>query len=91
MVIIIFFISLAGGFSGIYRTTGGVLVFYKENALQMKLLYICAVANVLFSIVFIPIFGILSPAISTMLAFMMLAYLTYINGWKILRREENVK
>lgn len=85
---IILFISLAGGFSGIYRTTGSVLVFYKENTLQMKLLYFCAITNILFSIIVIPIFGIASPAISTMASFMLLAYLTYKKGWEILQREE---
>jgi len=85
---IIFFISLAFGFNGIYRITGGVIAFYKQNRLQMNLLFISATVNILFSIMLIPLFGILSPAISTMFAYIVLAYLSYIYGWKILRKEE---
>jgi len=85
---IIFFISLAFGFNGIYRITGGVIAFYKQNRLQMNLLFISATVNILFSIMLIPLFGILSPAISTMFAYIVLAYLSYIHGWKILRKEE---
>jgi O-antigen/teichoic acid export membrane protein len=85
---IILFIALAFGFNGVYRVTGSVIAFYKYNKLQMNLLFISAIINILLSIVMIPFFGILSPAISTMIAYMVLAYLSYINGWKILRKEE---
>ena len=86
--VIILFISLAFGFNGIYRTAGGVIAFYKMNKLQMKLLYAAAIINVIFSIILIPNFGILSPAIATIFAYAVLAYLSYHYGWKILKIEE---
>jgi len=85
---IVFFITLAFGFNGIYRTTGSVIAFYKQNKLQMKLIYLSAITNIIISILLIPYFGIVSPAIGTMVAFMLLAYTSYIFGWKILKKEE---
>ena len=82
---IILFISLAGGFSGIYRITGGVLIFYKKNFLQMNLLYSAAIFNILLSLLLIPFFEIKGPAIATMISFMLLAYLTYRYSWSVLR------
>ena len=87
---IILFIALAFGFNGVYRTTGLVLAFHKQNKLQMNLLYLSAFVNIVFSIVLIPIFGVVSPAIATMLAYMLLSYLSYIYGWKIIKKEERL-
>ena len=87
---IILFIALAFGFNGVYRTTGLVLAFYKQNKLQMYLLYLSAFVNIVFSIALIPIFGMLSPAIATMFAYMLLAYLSYIYGWRIIKRKERL-
>jgi O-antigen/teichoic acid export membrane protein len=85
---IVFFIALAFGFNGIYRTTGGVIAFYKQNSLQMKLVYASAIVNVVASMVLIPVFGIVSPAIGTLVAYILLAYLSYAYGWKIIKKEE---
>jgi len=87
---IILFIALAFGFNGVYRTTGLVLAFYKQNKLKMYLLYLSAFVNIVFSIALIPIFGMLSPAIATMFAYMLLAYLSYIYGWRIIKRKERL-
>jgi O-antigen/teichoic acid export membrane protein len=88
---IIFIIAIAFGFNGIYRMTGMVIAFYKKNTLRTILIYFSAICNVIFSILLIPFFGILSPAIGTLIAYMLLAFLSYYFGWKILIREENVK
>lgn len=85
---IVFFIALAFGFNGIYRTTGGVIAFYKENTLQMKLVYLSALINLVMSLILIPYFGLVSPAIGTLIAYIFLAFSSYIYGWKILKREE---
>jgi O-antigen/teichoic acid export membrane protein len=85
---IILFISLAFAFNGIYRTAGGVIAFYKNNKLQMNILYASATINIILSIVFIPLFGILSPAIATMIAYIILTLASYKYGWKILKKEE---
>lgn len=87
---IVFFIALAFGFNGIYRTTGGVIAFYKQNTLQMKLIYLSATVNVVVSILLIPLFGLVSPAIGTLVAYMLLAYTSYYYGWKILKKEEQI-
>lgn len=87
---IVFFIALAFAFNGIYRTTSGVIAFYKQNVLQMKLLYISALINLILSIILIPTFGLVSPAIGTLIAYIFLASASYIYGWKILQKEENI-
>jgi len=87
---IVLFISLAFGFNGIYRTSGGVISFYKRNTLQMNLIYLSAVVNIVISIILIPHLGMLSPAIGTFVAYIVLAYLSYVYGWKILKEEEFV-
>jgi len=85
---IILFISLGFSFNGIYRVTGSVIAFYKKNQLQAKILYASAILNIILSIIFIPFFGILSPAIGTFMAYILLATLSYSYGWKILQQEE---
>jgi O-antigen/teichoic acid export membrane protein len=85
---IILFIALAFAFNGVYRVTGCVIEFYKRNVLKMKLLHISAILNVILSIALIPFFGIISPAIATFFAYILLAYLSYAYGWKILKKEE---
>jgi len=85
---IILFISLAFALNGVYRTTGSVIAFYKQNTLQMKILYGSAIINVVLSILFIPIFSMYSPAIATLIAYIYLAISSYVYGWKILKKEE---
>ena len=85
---IILFIALAFALNGIYRVSGSVIVFYKRNIIQMKLLYISAILNIILSIALIPFFGMISPAIATFFAYILLAYLSYTHGWKILKKEE---
>lgn len=87
---IVFFIALAFGFNGIYRTTGGVIAFYKQNTLQMKLIYASAIINLGVSIFLIPKFGLVSPAIGTLVAYIFLSIASYVYGWKILRKEEQI-
>jgi O-antigen/teichoic acid export membrane protein len=87
---IVFFIALAFGFNGIYRTSGGVIAFYKQNKLQMKLLYCGALLNLFVSIILIPYFGLLSPAIGTLVAYIFLTISSYTFGWEILKKEEKI-
>jgi len=87
---IVLLISLAFAFNGIYRTTGGVIAYYKKSQLQMNLLYICAATNVIISIFLIPYCGMLSPAIGTLVAYILLAILSYHYSWKILQKEEEI-
>ena len=86
--IIVFFVSLAFGFNGIYRTTNGVIAFYKRNALQMKLVYVSAVINILVSLSLISTIGLVAPAVGTLVAYIFLALSCYYFGWKVLREEE---
>ena len=85
---IILFIAVAFAFNGIYRTTGSVIAYYKRNSLQMKLLYGSAGINIVFSMLLIPVFGILAPAIATVMAYTFLAWSNYYFGWEILKKEE---
>lgn len=87
---IVILISLAFAFNGIYRTTGGVIAYYKKSQLQMSLLFICAATNIIISILLIPYCGMLSPAIGTLFAYILLAILSYRFSWKILKKEEEI-
>jgi O-antigen/teichoic acid export membrane protein len=72
---IIALITFAFAFSGIYRTLGLVIDFYKKNMLKTVLLYICALTNIIFSLTLIPVAGLLAPAIGTVTAYFVLTLL----------------
>ena len=63
---------------------------HKKSQLQMKLLYICAATNLIISILLMPFFGMLSPALGTLVAYILLAILSYHYSWKILNLEEEI-
>jgi O-antigen/teichoic acid export membrane protein len=86
--IIVFFIALAFGFNGIYRTTNCVIAYYKRNSLQMKLVYVSAVINILMSLALISTIGLVAPAVGTLVAYIFLAFSCYYFGWKVLQEEE---
>lgn len=83
--LIIAIVGVAFAFSGVYRTTGIVVGFYKLTVLKMKLLYTCAICNVLISISLIPKLGILAPAVGTLIAYILLALLMYHFAIKAMR------
>lgn len=83
---IIMLILIAGGFDGAYRVHGLVIEYFKETKLKTIIAYIIAGINILVSILLIPKYGILAPAIGTIIAFMLNYILTYIFALKILKR-----
>ena len=78
-------VIFAFAFSGIYKTSGEILNFYKLNILKTKILFYGAAANLIFSLGLIPVFGLLAPAIGTLISFMVTACLAYIYSRKELR------
>ncbi len=72
---IIALITFAFAFSGIYRTLGLVIDFYKKTLLKTILLYICAATNIIFALALIPVAGVLAPAIGTAIAYLFLSIL----------------
>lgn len=85
---IVFFISLAFAFFGIYSISEKVISYHKENKLKMYLLYISALANIVLSISLIPEFGILAPAIGTLFGFVLLAITSFYFSKQILIKKE---
>lgn len=80
-------IAIAFGFNGIYRVTGLVISYYKLNILQTKLVVISMLINVILSVILISDFGILAPAIGTIIAYMFLALASQYWGHKILKEK----
>ena len=68
-------VLFAFAFSGIYRTSGVVINFFKLNVLKTRILFYGAAVNVILSIGLIPYTGLLAPAIGTLAAFMVTALL----------------
>lgn len=67
--------AFAFAFSGVYRTVGLIIDFYKKTKLKTVLLYVCAISNVGLSIGLIPMLGTLAPAMGTLLSYILLAAL----------------
>ncbi len=86
---VIFLIALACGLSGVYRIPGAVVAFFKENFFQMKTVFAAAITNVLLSLVLIPYYGFSAPAISTLIAYLVLTILSYTKGTSLLKTESN--
>ena len=69
---------------GVYQLSFTVLDYYKLNELRTKIFYVGAFINVVFSIVFIDHFGILSPAYGTLLGFGVIAICSIFYSLKYL-------
>jgi len=67
--------AFAFAFSGVYKSVSLVIDFYKKNTLKTVILYICALSNIILSIGLIPFLGTLSPAVGTLLSYILLAAL----------------
>ena len=61
---------------GIYQVSSIILEYYKLNTLKTKLLYVGAIINIFFSVIFIDRFGILAPAYGTLIGFGVIAILS---------------
>jgi O-antigen/teichoic acid export membrane protein len=83
-IYVVVFISIAFGLNGIYILTNFIMDYYKYNILKVKLIYLSACVNVIISIIFIDSFGILAPAIGTVMAYLILSILSQYYGRIIL-------
>ena len=83
---IITIIAFAFAFDGISRFPRAVISYFKKNTLRMFLLYICGIANIITSLLLIPIFGKLGPAVGTLMAYLILSLLAYLFCFKELNR-----
>lgn len=81
---IIYIVLYAFSVYGMYRVSSIVLEYYKKNSLKTKTFYLGAIINVVSSIALIDVFGILSPALGTMLGFFILLIITYFQSIKLL-------
>jgi O-antigen/teichoic acid export membrane protein len=68
---VIILIMVATAFDGMYRIYGLVIDYYKENILRTKIEYSIVIINISFSLLLIPYYGILAPAIGTILAYLL--------------------
>ncbi|MDQ5920852.1 MAG: hypothetical protein QG673_908 [Pseudomonadota bacterium] len=83
---LIIWIAFLFAFSGIYKTTGVIVDFFKKTKLKTVLLYISALSSLVVSISLIPVVGLKAPAIGAMVGYFIFAFLTCIYGWKILNQ-----
>lgn len=81
---VILLVALAFAFNGIYRVTGLVIDFFQATQLKTWLLYISTAIGIVFSVALIPIFGLIAPGIGMVIAYIVLAALSYIYGWKLM-------
>ena len=82
---IVVLISIAFGFNGLYRITGMVIEYHKLNVLKTKLVFSSMLINIILSIMLIDGYGVLAPAIGTIVAYMYLAFTSQYYGNKILK------
>lgn len=82
---IVVLISIAFGFNGLYRITGMILEYHKLNVLKTKLVFSSMLINIFLSIMLIDGYGVLAPAIGTIVAYMYLAFSSQYYGNKILK------
>jgi O-antigen/teichoic acid export membrane protein len=68
---IIILIMIASAFDGMYRIYGLVINYYKENILRTKIEYSIVIINISFSLLLIPYYDILAPAIGTIIAYLL--------------------
>jgi O-antigen/teichoic acid export membrane protein len=73
---IILLILLASGFDGLFRVPGLVIDYYRLNVLKARILYFAAIMNVSVSLLLLPKFGLIAPALGTVLSYILLTILT---------------
>ncbi|MFC4322561.1 oligosaccharide flippase family protein [Litchfieldia salsa] len=71
-------------FTSLYNVFSNVLLFYKKTKLIMIATLIAVVVNIGLNFIFIPIFGFVAAAYTTLLSYLILAGLQYIFMKKIL-------
>ncbi len=81
---IVLLVMVAAAFDGMYRIHGLVINFYKENFLRTKIEYSILVVNIAVSILFIPYYGILAPAIGTIVSYLLAFLLSRYYAEKLL-------
>jgi O-antigen/teichoic acid export membrane protein len=84
---IVFILAYAYSFNGIYRTTGGVIAYYKENNSQMIILFIGAAVNVVVALIGIHFLGLIGPAVGTLFSYIVLSIVSYLVGMSILKKK----
>jgi O-antigen/teichoic acid export membrane protein len=85
---IILLVMIAVAFDGMYRVYGLIINFYKENILRTKIEYTIMIINILISIFLIPYYGILAPAMGTIVAYLLAYVLTKHYAIKLLNHHD---
>lgn len=85
------FIALSALFLGVYGIIAQVLVLEKRTLLSVKIWTIAATSNLLLNFMFIPYFGIVGAAITTLIAFSISLILTVHYSFKFLKFDANIE
>lgn len=83
---IVYIMSLAQAFFGIYSTTGLVIDYFKMTKLKTLLVVSSAVIIILMSFILIPFFGIYGPAIASVCAFFFLSILSLFISFSLFKK-----
>ncbi|MDB9892091.1 oligosaccharide flippase family protein [Amylibacter sp.] len=81
--VIVYLISLSFFFNSLYRVPASILAFYKKTNIQFFLLLTSAVTNILFSVMLVPLLGVNSAAVGTLMAYIFLSTISYITVCRV--------
>lgn len=83
---IIYIMSIAQAFFGIYTTTGLVIDYFKMTKLKTILVVSSAILVILLSFTLIPFFGIYGPALASLLSFVFLSILSFFISLNLFKK-----
>jgi O-antigen/teichoic acid export membrane protein len=85
------FVALSALFAGVCGIISQVLVLEKRTLISGKIWTIAATLNLVLNFVFIPYFGIIGAAITTLIAFAICLILTIVCSFKFLKFDVNLR
>ncbi|SEA04087.1 Membrane protein involved in the export of O-antigen and teichoic acid [Chitinophaga terrae (ex Kim and Jung 2007)] len=83
---VIYVLCFAQAFFGIYMTLGIVIDYFKQNKLKTMIVWVSAIISICTSILLIPVLGAYAPAVGSFFSFLILAIITYIYSYQLLKK-----
>ena len=79
-MLIVLWVSLGAVFYGVHAIYGQIIILQKNTTFFMFAFGVGVAANVVLNIIFVPYFGVLAAAITTLLAYFLVAVITYVKS-----------
>jgi len=77
---IVLWVALSSIFYGVYAIYGQILMLQKNTKFFILAFGVGAVANLILNVIFVPYFGVIAAAATTLLAYFIVAFLTYLKS-----------